>query len=222
MSTFRRKQRRSFRIKRRRGLKSLSRFRRKRVTLKKRVRKLERMIEKKTRDNLFVTDFANTGIGDVLSLTQIPLGTGDSQRIGDKVTGVSLQVKVNIHNTVINKNQVRIVVVLDKNHNFNAVATFDEIYGTNPTRFLAMRNRDEFPRFVTLKDMLFNLAAVDLRGDTRVIKMFFKTPMQFHFKGTVADDASTGNNMISIYIIVEGGTDEVEYSAASRFRYTDA
>lgn len=222
MSRFNRKIRQSFRLKRRRGLKSLTRFRRKRVTLKKRVRKLERQIEKKTRDDFLDYNFVGITSGDSQdALTQIPQGNTTTNREGNKVFGVSLQIKGLMLNLDVNPATLRIMVVKDMNQNFNVAAELDEIVATSPSIITGLRLQDEFSRFKILHDHLYHFGAAGQPGSRKNLNLFYKLNQTFHYKGAFATDADTGNGMISIYM-VSSILDKIQFEGASRFRYTDA
>ena len=184
------------------------RKRRKRVYRRRRRRKgaykLAKLALKRTRAekkfiNKEITDTAGiTPITD--SLILLSQGTGESDRIGNKITVVSIAIRCLVEmNDSTETTQGRVMVILDRQPN-GALATPSEILqdpsgGDSYLSYLNLANRK---RFRVIRSMRFRMSNTGRKSQTLSMFRKCRIPMIFSSNNGNVTDIET-NNLVLLY-----------------------
>jgi len=174
------------------------------------------------------------------ALNAVAQGNGESERIGRRITNVSLHIRgwVSVNNGDADANLIRVCVVRDTQTN-GAAADIDDLFDTsiaNEHAFDVFNNLDNKGRFKTLMDKYINLDGIapTYSADTKFyqagqMKEFKKTiPLNLPvtFTGTDGTIGTIRTNNIGCFVFCNsfgGTTDATQRKFAYRFRlrFTD-
>lgn len=186
--------------------------------------------EKKFFDTTVTANTTTPGAVMAPSINLVAGGTGESQRIGRKMTIKSIHFRghaILAAGTVATAaaESCRMLLVLDKQNNGAGYAAADLLNATVTDRsFLNLSNSQ---RFVILKDWYFSMSAVNTNGATpvnftqlmKILKYNKKCNIPIEFATAGATLADVRSNNLSVFLI---GTDtSISILMQSRIRYTD-
>lgn len=165
-------------------------------------------------------------VGSFTLLNGLVPGSGASQRIGQKVSIMTMEFRLNSRCTPgTGIDQVhRLLFLLDRQANGAAPAALTDFL--NAGNYQGLRQLNNRRRFKVLKDYYFNVNATGEAGSQRVIYKYmkFRRPIVVEYNagiaGTIADIVSNAMYFIPIGQIAAGATagSVVGYV---RLRYTD-
>lgn len=188
------------------------------------------------------------GAGQCLQiLNPVQIGPSYFQRLGRKISGVSLNLKVQIYLTYANAaahpgGTVRVCIIYDKRP--KATIAGYEVYqnvdqtGTLTEVIASPRNVQNQGRFVTLRDWFMELPAVGING--AAVFMEFPTPTvkelvreeYIPLKGKITEFIGTANPIVfgnfaagSLFVYLNttfgGSSDGYNLRITSRYKFTD-
>lgn len=183
-------------------------------------------------DNAFGTTSSSTAVvNDIGAMAQ---GLTNLTRIGNKVQIKGIQWTVryrcDVGNAIVLPNNVRWSVVLDKEPEVAAVASYNQIYtGNTPYGF---RNVGDYDRFVVLATGRMTLGGVDPGASLVSITMpadgcmkiedgYKRVDIAEKFAGTTAAQASIASNQILFCYVMEFTDADSTFTIATRVTYTD-
>lgn len=184
----------------------------------------------------FLDTSSNTGAvtttGQILpsSLVTVAAGSGESQRIGRKITVRALHLRfvagLNSQTTGNNTDDgLRVIVYLDKQCN-GATATVTDILET--ADYLSFNNLANKNRFMVLMDKHVDVSATcgayngttNIFGSKAVTKsMHKKLNVPIEFSSTTGGLTEIRSNNLGVLVISDKGN--IQYTATARIRYTD-
>lgn len=175
-----------------------------------------------------------TASGTVVANTLVDIagGTGESDRVGRKitVTNIMLQGRFNlpVQTSLGHANSVKCFIYLDKQCN-KAAATYVNIYGTSPDIY-SFKDLENSKRFRILKEVKFSLNQVAAEGNgttkstaehVRLVDMYHQCNLEITFaSGTGALNQITQNNIGIMAITSSDATDKMNFKGNVRIRYT--
>lgn len=189
--------------------------------------------EIKTLDFLKTTlPAVNSGhTSEIIPMNLMSQGTAFYQRVGNRVTGKSVEAWGQIHNASTAAVPVRLLCFYDSQPNGVSPAASDVLKdvgydGSSTTNAMAGRNSTTTTRFRSLWDRYFVLQ-LSSSPDTNFASFNFWLPVtkyKFQWKNTGAtiSDVSTGILYFMILADVPAAAGDVNVIFSSRFRYTDA
>lgn len=187
-------------------------------TAKKQVVRIVRsQQETKFRDASIATSVSYNGV--ILPLSDIPVGTGDTERIGDKIKPVSIQLRGNVVASD-NTNMFRMVVFRWK-PSFNADTPIPSeilqvVGSTSATN--SPYNHDRRSQFTVVKDVVMNL---DLIGfPQKLIKFSKKLTGSIKYNSGSTTDAMNG--LYVLFISDSAAIPHPGFDTYFRISYKDA
>lgn len=187
--------------------------------LEKSVRKLA-IKEAKMKETKFLDAAANgttvTTTATVNGIFTLPVGTGDSQRVGNRVWMKSFFLRLAVTpNATAGLNFLRFIVFKDRQCNGSAPAASDLL--TSSTNYLSPLLMDNNMRFKILFDRIYTVDS-DATG-AQVDKVYRKLKFPVEFQDTTSAAISNG---LFILMISDQATNGPTVSYQSRLKYTDA
>lgn len=192
-------------------------------------------IEKKWIDlTVAATVVTNDGTGGISSWTTggtmnvIATGTGESQRVGRKVTlkNIYLHGELVLPSTssvTLCTDQFRMIVFIDKQANGVIAGVTDVLQTASINSFRNLANQE---RFVILKDKYYDInasttsnATTTTGGHSYHIKMYKKLDLPIEYSGTNGTIGEIKSNNLVMLCISRTGSCTFQYTA--RIRYTD-
>lgn len=187
--------------------------------------------------------------GSAFCLNVVNEGAGGYNRVGRKINGKSLRVRCSAFHSMAPVatttdrigNQLRMVVVWDKQPNGGAIPAFDTVFGQTDldgvlaSTFLDPVNYSQVDRFTVLRDcnVLMPVTAAPSGGTTNSVINFYQIDEFIDLKnketifnevngGTVAD-VQTGTILVYFRAQLNTATNivSIDPDAFSRYRYTD-
>ena len=179
--------------------------------------------------NATEADVTTAGVIAEDSLCHVAAGTGESDRIGRKITIKSVHVKGLAHldsSTLLNDMDcwLRVIVYQDKHANGATAGVTDILEGAN---ILAYRNLVNSERFNVLKDLMVNINTTAVSGDGTTHasverEAFFqihkKVNIPVQFSSTTGAISEIQNNNVGLLFIVSNANVDVTYRCRVRFR----
>jgi len=158
--------------------------------------------------------------GLVFELSAANQGSGDNERIANKVQCQSVSVKGQVRmNTSIQSTTVRIVVFSDNDNGGTiSMADYLENVGSAVAPYEPY-NRNNIKRFRTHYSKLYTLN--EGGSNTLPINVYKKLRHALHYKGALAGNAGVGRVFMGIISGQTGSTEPV-IDYITRFTYTDA
>lgn len=177
------------------------------VETKERYNSFDNVIDPIAATNTATIDLTNTG-----------RGTGASNRIGNSIKTLSLQLKMLFEKSSTNSNVniIRFIIYVDKQDSTANPATLGDIL-QDGTNMLSLTNQENTDRFVILKDKYFTLSDASNR-DTYISKFYKK--LNFHTRYTVGADTPAENNIFLI-AFTNQVSDTSGLLIQSKLRFTD-
>lgn len=178
--------------------------------------------ELKFKDETFASLATTTGVTILQPFTGIESGTGESNRIGRKISASTYHIKgqaILPTSTDGPVDRLRIIVVLDKQANGAAATLTDYLETTDINGFRRLEN---VGRFRSLHDKIITLNSTggngtNYSGVIRDVKINIKIPVPVEYNGTAGLIAEIKSNNILVFIISEKGKARLE--GATRFRF---
>lgn len=171
--------------------------------------------EVKRIDSTYATGITSTEATILLNgLTQ---GLEYNQRIGRKITSKSIAIRGYVQNADANVNQVRLLLVYDKQTN-QALPTMSDIIDGN--LFNGFRNLDNIKRFKILSDRRMALQVTADSG-VRYFKMYKKIRLDTIYDDTTSNINAITSGSIILFLISTDATTGVTSNIDWRFTYTD-
>lgn len=161
---------------------------------------------------------AITSTATVTLLNGIAQGTDYNQRAGRKATFRSVMVRGFLENADANNNQVRILLVADKQCNGAAPTVADIITSSNPTN--GFKNLDNSSRFKVLGDLRVALN-INASGSVRQFKIYRRIYVNTRYDGTGSAVTDITTNSIYLLMVSTDATGGVLHMTDWRIRYTD-
>lgn len=156
-------------------------------------------------------------------------GNSASQRVGNKVTIKSLEMRARVQTTAATgvEQFCRWFIVLDRQANGAAPAAITDILSANSVT--SLRNLENRKRFKIIVDKAFPMGATSVSTGTVTSRMYkvyikFRRPILVEFNngvaGTIADIVSNSLHLCTLGNVVAGNTD-ANLITTVRLRYTD-
>lgn len=166
----------------------------------------------------------------VTPLNLLAQGLTNITRIGNKIHIISVDMVLRFQGSpteLVDPNWTRWAIILDKEPEAAAAASYNQIYMTNSP--YAFHNPDYSDRFVTLAtgDLMIEgsnqVTAVgwNQSGAPRVTRNFRKCDINCKYIGTGATQASVGSNQLLFVCLQETTDTSSSWTANCRIRYTD-
>lgn len=208
----------------------------------------KRIQEKKGLDTRFTGNIVSTTNDntDIYPLNLVQMGNGSWNRIGKAITMESLRITGSFKMTATDSaittntlsNNLRMIVVYDKQPSGNAIPSFDTIFGrtdqtgTENTEYLDPLRYDNVGRFTVIRDKVINMKATSMAGDNNQFLYYCDEYIKLRnletiYKGqsdpmTIADISSG-----ALYLIFRTETNSTGFNVVSfsrigaRLRYFD-
>lgn len=178
--------------------------------------------------DVFVNVDINTAPTITLLNGLVP-GNSASQRVGNKVTIRSLEMRARVQTIAATgvEQFCRWFIVLDRQANGAAPAAITDILTANSV--IALRNLENRKRFKIIVDKAFPMGATSVSTGTVCSRMYkvyikFRRPILVEFNngvaGTIADIVSNAIHFCTLGNVVAGNTD-ANLQTTVRLRYTD-
>ena len=170
----------------------------------------------------------------VSMVPDIAVGSGASQRMGNKIYITSIQVK----GVIISPNNEdwqtynkmwRIALVCDKqNNNATSDPTVSEVWNTTSLQWMSLRNMDNAQRFRVIKDITRKTNPQDAYGSTSnyganyfKVDWFleFKTPLMIQFNGSTGARDDAVDSYLFLYVGIDQNTTHTTSGSQPRFEY---
>lgn len=198
-------------------------------------RELRRSVEVKRHqdswDEAGVSTLNQDPDGHIRNITRIPQGTAKTQRIGNQVTFIGLLLRGVLRNNSTGTNMVRIMVIRPRNTSLTLDSSLlesgdaDTPVTTGQTGLNAMYASPNKENYTILWDKVYSLAAGQLRGDTVIIRKFFKMRSKAIWNSATLAEPTKGAIKICVFS-AEAADDTstgtlVEFSGVASLYYTD-
>lgn len=217
MPHFRRNTRRG----RRTPLKRLSRFRRKRGMLQRRIRKIELMHENKILNVQQI--FTPGSTGSIKYLNGIVIGSAETSRIGKKINPQHIQGNIILRKSAMNSldDNLRIIFYVDRQFTGSNGASITDVLTDSTVG--SIRNQKNNARFQILMDKKITLQRDGDGASTRWIQFFRKFPSKFmiNFLATGSAQADGGLNSIFLLMLADEGSNVTTFDLNYRLTYKD-
>lgn len=139
--------------------------------------------------------------GTVFPLHLIPQGTGDSERIGDKITVRNILGRVSfIMNSSATNTLFRFIIFQDKQQVGDTSPGISDVLATSST--LSSLNTNAAGRFKVIKNWFFQMDSV--KGATKTIQFYKKVNTNLRFNGTLNSDIQ--KNGLYVLLLSDQGT----------------
>ncbi len=189
---------------------------------KRKIRMITNLVERKFLKQRLVSADINT-TSNLLQITNLIHGTGDGQRIGDKVMAKSIMIRgfiSNNHGTAVD-GQIRLIVFMNKRQNGITQILTGEIL--DDLNIVSLRNWAHASQYIVLYDQTI---AVDTTQHSLIpfkIRLS-KLNKKVIYEGTGAGqaDAMANQYYFAWYGTVAGTTDNPQLTADVRLTYDDA
>lgn len=198
-------------------------------------RVLRALVERKHHDHT-INDQAVTSAGAAYWLSDLAQGDLCTDREGKKITATSLKINMMWHsdNTALTAPHIglwRVMVVVDKTPNGEALLVGDLVTGTSPTNVIGFRNWDDNRRYKVLSDKRVRvtdhatITAADVQQyyvDTKMstYSKALNLPIEWTTGGSALIGATTRNHLYLVVIPAETNNDTY-FSYRSRLTFVD-
>lgn len=186
-------------------------------------RRYSRGDELKFTDATFSSLAPTSGVTLLQPFLGIENGTGESQRIGRKVSASTYHIKCQAvlpSSTTDGIDRIRIIIVMDKQANGASATIADYLQSNSIDSFRRLENTG---RFKSLYDKTIVLNSTggngtNYSGVIRDLKINIKAPVQVEYNGTAGLIAELKSNNLITFIISDKGKARLEGAARLRFR----